>query len=105
VNGLLEYEVEEQEQSLKILEDNIYVNKETILKLLEIISERIYIDNGIDFVCTLINVLDEGQVIVLFLDCIKKIFDKKDNISKIGKKELKKLKEIKEYIEQTYYKK
>jgi hypothetical protein len=105
MNGLLEYEVEEQEQSLKILEDNIYVNKETILKLLEIISERIYIDNGIDFVCTLINVLDEGQVIVLFLDCIKKIFDKKDNISKIGKKELKKLEEIKEYIEQTYYKK
>jgi hypothetical protein len=105
MNGLLEYEVEEQEQSLKILEDNIYVNKETILKLLEIISERIYIDNSIDFVCTLINVLDEGQVIVLFLDCIKKIFDKKDNISKIGKKELKKLEEIKEYIEQTYYKK
>ena len=103
-NGLLEYEVEEQEQSLKILEDNIYVNKETILKLLEIIRERIYIDNGIDFVCTLINVLDEGQVIVLFLDCIKKIVDKKDNISKIGKKELKKLEEIKEYIEQTYYK-
>ena len=104
-NGLLEYEVEEQEEPLKILEDNIYINKETILKLLEIIGEKIYIDNGIDFVCTLINVLDEGQVIVLFLDLIKKIVDKKDNISKISKKELKKLEEIKEYIEQTYYKK